>query len=275
VDLLTVSKDDSLTGKACSPNMYRITTSGGMDSVATTSLLPDLAPKKWAVLATDFLTGHSAAQQFAQQAKRHGKKIVSMQFAPLGTTEFGSYITKIKDSGAEALYVQESGADGVAFVKQAQQFNLFKTVKTVLAFSTISEPVFPAMGNTILGWYDKVNYASTFDNTQNKAFVGEWQKRNGTKPWFIPADNFIGAQFLFQAVRKAKSVDVAKVKAAMNDLSIDTVAGSLRMRPDDHQALRDAFVGQIQQDGDGLGWKIVKSVPAAQTTPKPDEACHL
>ena len=108
---------------------------------------------------TDSLTGHTAAEQFAAEAKKSGKEIVSTQFDPHGTTEYGSYITKIKSSGADSLYVFASGADGVAFVKQADQFKLFDQVKTVVGFSTFSEPVFPAMGNTIDGFYNNLNYS--------------------------------------------------------------------------------------------------------------------
>src|SRR4051794_3354435 len=124
VDIVSMSKDDSLTGTSCSPNLFRTTISSGMDVNATSKILGTLPAKKWALLMTDSITGHTAAKEFAAEAGKNGKQIVSTQFDPMGTTEYGSYITKIKSSGADALYVFASGADGVAFVKQADQFKL-------------------------------------------------------------------------------------------------------------------------------------------------------
>jgi ABC-type branched-subunit amino acid transport system substrate-binding protein len=275
VDIVSMSKDDSLTGSVCSPNLFRTTISSGMDVTATAKVLADLPAKRWALLMSDILTGHTAAKQFTAEAAKHGKEIVSTQFDPLGTTEYGSYITKIKDSGADALYVFASGADGVAFVKQAEQFKLFDQVKTVVGFSTVSEPVFDAMGDTILGFYNNLNYSWNFDNALNKTFAASYEKKYGTKPWFIPAENYIAAQFLFNAVRKAKSVDVEKVKTAMNGLSFDTISGPFEMRAGDHQAVRDTFVGQIVDESGQKGWKVIKTVPSGETTPTASGDCTM
>jgi ABC-type branched-subunit amino acid transport system substrate-binding protein len=275
VNIVSMSKDDSLTGSACSPNLFRTTISSGMDVSATSKVLADLPGKRWALLMSDILTGHTAAEQFAAQAKKSGKEIVSTQFDPLGTTEYGSYITKIKSSGADSLYVFASGADGVAFVKQADQFKLFDQVKTVVGFSTFSEPVFPAMGDSIDGFYNNLNYSWNFDNPLNKTFAASYEKKYGEKAWFIPAENYIAAQFLFNAVRKAKTTDVDEVKAAMNGLSFDTISGPFEMRAGDHQAVRDTFVGEIVQDGTDKGWKVVKTVPPTETTPNASGDCRM
>jgi ABC-type branched-subunit amino acid transport system substrate-binding protein len=275
INIATVPKDDSLTGKACSPNMFRITTAAGMDAAAIPSLLPTLPQKKWAIMALDILIGHSAADAFKKEAAASGKQVVSTQFAPLGTTDFGSYITKIKRSGADALFVLESGADAVAFVKQGDQFKLFDQTKSVVTQSMLAQPLFKAMGNSIVGWYEGGSYVQAIDNPKNKAFVDAWRKKYGSQLWNVPGDSYIGAQFLFEAVRKAKSIDVDKVKAAMNDLSLDTVAGRLTMRPQDHQALRPTYMGQIEKQGDQLGWKVVQTVPPDKTSPAPNADCKM
>jgi branched-chain amino acid transport system substrate-binding protein len=278
INILNINKDDEVTGKACSANMYRVTTSASMDLTAEGQLLPQLAPKKWAVLVIDIATGHTAAQLFTQQASKYGKQVVSTQFAPLGTTDFGSYISKIKSSGADGLYVLESGADGIAFFNQAKQFALFSQIKKVLAYSTLNEPSFAALGKTVTGMYDKVNYTWTLDNPLNKTFVPAYEKAYGTKPWFIPADAYISAEFLFAAVEKAHSIDVPAVQAAMNGLSFNSIAGPVQMRAQDHQALRTVWVGQVVPQPGGwsnLGWKLVVTAPPSSTSPAPDPACKL
>jgi branched-chain amino acid transport system substrate-binding protein len=278
VDIVGMSKDDSLTGSACSPNLYRTTISSQMDVTATSSILSTLPAKRWAIVGSDILTGHSAADSFTKAAKASGKQVVSTQFPALGTTDFGSAITKVLSSGADGLYLFASGADGVAFVTQAKQFKLFNKIKTVVGFSTFSEPTFKPMGKSIVGFYNNLNYSWNFDNPQNKAFAAAYEQQFGEKPAFIPAENYIAAQFLFEAVRKAKSVDIAKVKAAMDDLSFDSISGNVKMRGADHQAVRDTYVGQIvAQPGGvaGMGWKVVRTVTPDKTTPTASPDCKM
>jgi ABC-type branched-subunit amino acid transport system substrate-binding protein len=277
LNIITVSKDDSLTGKTCSPNMFRTTTSAGMDFKAVPALLSDLPVKKWAIMSLDILTGHTGAEEFAKAAKENGQEVVSTQFSPLGTTEFGSFITKIDRSGADGLFVLQSGADAVAFVTQGKQFKLFDKMKSVVTHSMLAEPLFPALGDTIKDWYAPLSYITAVDNAKNTEFKAAWEKKYGadSKLWFVPGDAYLGAQFLFEAVRKAKSIDPEKVKVAMNGLTMDTIAGPYTMRAEDHQALRATYVGQVTQDGDALGWKIGTTVTPDATSPQPNPECKM
>src|SRR5690606_21663212 len=131
---------------------------------------------RWAIQAVDYATGHSAAEKFRAAAAAVGKEIVLEQFAPLNTSDFGSYITKILESGADAVFAVEYGADGVAFVKQAEQFGLTDRLQTVLGFNMVSEPLFETLGDTIVGFYNNVGYDIDADNPLNTAFVESYTK---------------------------------------------------------------------------------------------------
>jgi branched-chain amino acid transport system substrate-binding protein len=270
-----MSKDDSLTGKLCSPNAFRTAVSIGMDGAAIASTLDKLPAQKWAIQATDYLNGHTAAELFAAAAKKAGKQVVLTQFAPLNTTEFGSYITKLKGSGADGLFAQEQGSDGVAFINQGTQFKLFDQFKAIVGSNMVSEPLFKALGDKVVGFYNNLTYTPNIDNAANTKFVAAWKAKNGENPYYIHGDNYLTAQFLFEAVKKAKSVDPAKVKAAMDNLSMDSIVGPIRMRPEDHQLLRETYLGQIVKTSGGLGWKVVAAVPPDQTTPNPNSDCKL
>ena len=110
-----------------------------MDVNAITATLKELPAKTWAIQAVDFSTGHTSAEKFKAAAEAAGKKVgAGTERTPLNTTEFCSDITKIKNAGADALFAVEYGADGIAFVNQAAQFNLFDQLKTVLGFNMVS-----------------------------------------------------------------------------------------------------------------------------------------
>jgi ABC-type branched-subunit amino acid transport system substrate-binding protein len=267
-----LGKDDALTGAGCSPNAFRAVQSTSMDINAITATLSKLPAKTWAIQAVDFSTGHTSAANFKKAAEAAGKKVVIEQFAPLNTTEFGSYITKLKAAKADGLFAVEYGADGVAFVNQGAQFKLFDQYKTVLGFNMVSEPLFKTLGPKVVGFYNNLGYDRASDDPLNKAFVEGFTAKEGSAPYYVEADNYLSAQVLFEAVKKAKSVDPAKVKAAMNGLSFDSIAGQVTMGKD-HQLVRPSYVGQVVDDAGEMSWKVIAEADGSKTRPAPDAAC--
>lgn len=271
----STAKDDSLIGSACQANSFHIVQTDTMDINGLAKSLAKMPGDKWAIQAEDYETGHTAAKVFAAAAKAAGKTVVLTQYAPLNTTDFGSYITKLKNSGADAVFAVEYGADGVAFVKQAEQFNLTKQLRTVLGFNMVSEPLFPVLGKGIVGYYNNVGYDVHGDNALNKKFVADYTAKYGSAPYYVPADNFLAAETLFAGIKKAGSTDPAKVSAALDDLSFDSIDGTVEMRGADHQLLRPSYLGQVVEQGGQMAFKLIASAPASETAPTPSSDCHL
>ncbi|KQZ75665.1 MULTISPECIES: ABC transporter substrate-binding protein [unclassified Nocardioides] len=268
-----LGKDDALVGEQCSKNAFHVVQTSSMDITGLASSISELAGDKWAIMAVDYATGHSAAKKFKAAAEAEGKEVVLEQFAPLNTTDFGSYITKIKDSGADAVFAVEYGADGVAFVQQADQFNLDKQLKTVLGFNMVSEPLFKTLGNSIAGYYNNVGYDVDGDNALNKEFVAAYTEDHGSAPYYVPADNFLSAETLFAGIEKAGSTDPAKVADALQDLSFDSIVGNVTLRGADNSLMRDSYLGEVVKAGNGLKFKILTNSSPDVTTPEPDSAC--
>src|SRR5829696_3041646 len=267
-----LGKDDALTGKQCSPNAFRAVQSNTMDVNAIAATIAKLPAKKWAIQAVDYSTGHSAANTFKAAVEKAGGQVVLESYAPLNTTEFGSYITKLKGADADGLFAVEYGADGVAFINQGEQFKLFDKYKTVVGFNMVSEPLFEPLGDKIVGFYNNLGYDVGSDNPKNQAFVEGYKKANGSDPYYVVADNYIAAQLLFEAVKKAKSVDPAKVKAALPGLSFESIEGPVTVG-EDGQLVRPSHVGKVVKKGGGLGWEVVSTTPGEETRPEPDPAC--
>ncbi len=265
----SLGKDDALIGEQCSPYAVHVVQSSSMDINGLANSLDELPGEKWAIQAVDYATGHSAAEKFRDAAEAAGKEIVLEQFAPLNTTDFGSYITKIKSSGADAVFAVEYGADGVAFVQQADQFNLDKQLETVLGFNMVSEPLFETLGDTIVGYYNNVGYDVAGDNESNQEFVEAYTADHSEAPYYVPADNYLAAQTLFAAIEEAGSADPADVSEAIADLSLDSIVGEVTVRAEDHQVLRDSYLGQVAEGDGGLAFDVLSNSTPDVTTPSP------
>jgi ABC-type branched-subunit amino acid transport system substrate-binding protein len=278
LDFNATAKDNFLTGAQCSANTFNVVQSATMDVTAVGQALSKLPAKKWAIIAEDYSTGHDEATGFTAAVRKAGGTVVKTVFAPLNTTDFGSYISQLKSSGADGLFAAEFGADGVAFVNQAAQFGLTKTIPTFIGFNTVSEPLFPVLGSKIVGFYNNIGYVHQQTTGSNAQFASAWKAKYGSDPYYVEADNYVAAQTLFAGVKKANSVDPQKVKAALNGLTFDSIDGTVTMRAGDHQLLRPSYVGQVVKahgGAGGLGWKIISSSPASVTTPSPNSACHM
>lgn len=269
----SLGKDDALRGADCNPNAFHVVQSNGMDIAALADTLSTLPGDRWAIQAVDYSTGHHAAEAFTAAAAQAGKSVVATQFAPLGTTDFGTYISQIASSGADALFAVEFGADGVAFVNQAAQFNLPATLRTVLGFNMVSEPLFPALGDKVAGFVNNVGYDVAADNPLNAQFVRGFEERFDALPYYVHADNYLAARMLFAAIEKAGSAEPAQVRDALADLTFDSIAGTVTMRGADHQLVRPSYVGQVERTDAGLGFTLLTEVPGARTTPSADPAC--
>jgi branched-chain amino acid transport system substrate-binding protein len=274
----STAKDNFLTGAQCSANTVNVVQSAKMDTTQIGQSLSKLPAKKWAIIAEDYSTGHDSAAGFAAAVKKSGGTVVKTIYAPLNTTDFGSYISQLTSSGADGVFAVEYGADGVAFVNQAAQFGLLKKVKTFVGFNTVSEPLFPVLGSKIKGFYNNIGYVHQQNDPLNKTFAAQWKAKFGSDPYYVEADEYLAAEALFAAVKKAHSVDPAAVKTALKGLSFDSIDGPVSIRPGDMQVLRPSNLGQVvPQPGGagGLGWKVISSAPASVTTPSADPSCHI
>lgn len=276
IEINALGKDPALTAENCTPNHFRVVQNTAMDVRALEATIADLPGDKWAIQAVDNVNGRSSAEFFRAAAEAAGKEIVYEGFSPLGTTEYGTYITQIQDSGADALFTVEQGASAVAFTQQLDQFDALGQFQTVLGFNAYSEPLFPALGDTIEGFYNNVGYVNSDPNPLNVAFVEAWEAKNGEKPYYVIADNYLGAQTLFEAIKAAGSSDVEAVKTALRGLTFESFAGPVTMRGEDGQMIRPTYVGKLVKGADGnIGWEIVATVPGDQVIGEVSADCKL
>jgi branched-chain amino acid transport system substrate-binding protein len=275
VALNHVGQAGNLVGEACSSNGFTTVQSTDVNIKAMSGALSQIPGKKWAFLNADYATGHDVAAEFKEAVEKNGGEIVSNQFAPLGTTDFGSQITKIKDSGADAVLLSIYGADLTAFTNQAAQYKLDDKVKTVVGISAITENLFPALGEKIKGWYGNVLYDVNADNEANKKFVEGYSAKYNEKPYYFPANAYIAAQALFAAVTKAGSTNPENVRDALSGLTFDSLNGQVTMRPQDHRLISPVYAAQVVDNEDGMAWKTFLTVPASDLELPPNPECKL
>ena len=257
--------DASMTADAFVPNFFRGNPSGPTEARLLSLYIKDSGLKKFYAIGMDYSWGHSTVAAFEQEMKRNNIEFVGKVFAPTGTRDFSSYITKIRQSGADGLMMVQSGDDANAFMTQAAQYRLGDKVKmftTLIELSTIK-----AVGEASKGVIGTMRYMSTYDDPVNKTFVDMFTKEIKETPDWNDGEQWKALQFIATAIKKANTTKSTDLIKALDGMELDTVKGKASFRACDHQSMEDGFVVQVDKVGNALLPVLVKKYPADQITP--------
>lgn len=271
----TINKTDKLTGDSCQPRVFRVNRPDMADAATVRPWLATRKEDKWAIMANDIAWGRNSGGSFGASAKSLGKQIVVENYAPAGANDFAPYIQKIKDAGANGVWVALAGRDALNFANQAKQLGLLEKVTTA-GVSFVTDNTVDVLGDVAKGIYGIVNYSSTLNTPENRKFVEDWRKAYpGTEPSNFEGETYIGMQVLLQSIRKANSATPADLAKVMPGMEFQTILGKQRMRKEDHQLEAPNFFGVVNQSGGKLRPVIQNTVPAAQALPAPDGSCKM
>lgn len=229
-----------LTAEKFVPNFFRANTSGPMGARTIALYLKDAPAKTFYAIGLDYAWGHSSVAVFEKEIQRMGKDFVGKVFAPTGTKDYSTYITKIRQANPGALYVALTGDDGTAFYQQAAQFKLGEKIPMVTELVDILN--LKPTGDATLGLVGSTRYTFTYDIPDNRAFVQRFQKAVGEVPDTFDGEQYQGLQVLFTGMEKAKSTETGALVKALEGLELTSVKGKLVVRECDHQAAQQGFV---------------------------------
>jgi branched-chain amino acid transport system substrate-binding protein len=262
----TINKADELTGSKCVPRVFRVNTQSAMDAATVKPWIAQRKENKWAIIGADIAWGRGSGKLFHEAVQSLGKQIVAELYTPATTNDFAPYIEQIKKSGAEGVWVALAGRDAINFAQQAKQFGLINSV-TVAGVSFTTDGTVRTLGEAAKGIYGIINYSSTLDTPENKAFVKAWNAKHKTPPTNFEGETYVGMQVIFQAVQAANSVKPDDVAKALAGHEFDTVFGKLTIRAADHQLLKPNYFGVVEAV-DGVLRPVVKTtVSAADVAP--------
>jgi branched-chain amino acid transport system substrate-binding protein len=245
-DAIFVSGDNGdgrLTGESLVPNFFRPNVSGPMGTRAVSLYLRDSPMKNFYGLGMDYAWGHNSMEVFESECKRAGKNFSGAVFSPMGTKDFSTYITRIRQAGTDGVYLVLSGDDFAAFLSQAKQYRLGDKVQ--LLAELVDQMTINATGDAAVGLVGGSRYPYTYDNPDNKAFVAAWQAEHHTLPDMFEGDQYQSCVVLQAGIEKAGNIEAAKLRVALEGLEVDSIKGRVNIRACDHQGEQQGFVIKV------------------------------
>ena len=273
---------DSITGKDCKWNVYRVCNTTRMEANSVTDLLFNKYGKKWHFITPDYAFGHTLYDACAANLKKLGGTITGNELTPLGTSDFSAYLIKARAANPDVLLLLPQGSDMVNCLKQIVQFGINKQIHVAGTQQELesleSLPPEARIGIWMFEWYWKQ------PNTPHLAeFVADVRKRTDGKvptarTWF----GFTSVYTYALVANREKTLDAQKLAQALGDFElppeIKLQPNKVYYRKGDHQLMTSAFVGEAQSKGsDPEDLFQVNEIVAGDKTAPPvaDTGCTL
>ena len=263
----SINGDGRLTAESLVPNFFRANTSGPMGTRVISLYLRESKMKSFFALGMDYAWGHNSVQVFEDELKRAKREFAGKMFSPTGTKDFSTYITKIRNSGADGLFMVLAGDDNNAFLSQAKQYRLGE--RMTLMTEQLELTSVKAVGDAAIGLIASSRYPFTYDHPANNAFVAAYQKEHNAVPDQFEGEAYHGLVALVAGIEKAKSIEADAIRVALEDMEIDSIKGKVKLRKCDHQGAQQGFVVKVANKS---GYPhavpdILQTFPADQVTP--------
>jgi urea transport system substrate-binding protein len=203
------------------------------------------------LVGSDYVFPRTANKIIKAYAEAQGMKVVGEDYAPLGSTEFGTIVNKVKEAGADAVFNTLNGDSNVAFFKEYKSAGLTAKSLPVLSVSIAEEEVKSIGTQYLEGQLTAWNYYQTTPGAANKKFVAAYQAAYGKdKPTSDPMEAaYISVYLWKEMVEKAGSFDVAKVKAASDGIELDAPEGKVTVDGATQHVRKTARIGKVGTDG--------------------------
>jgi branched-chain amino acid transport system substrate-binding protein len=274
---------DTITGKDCKWNVYRVCNTTTMEANSICSTLFEKYGKKWHFITPDYAYGHTLQTATVADLQKLGGTSTGAELTPLGTTDFSAFLIKARAANPDVILVLVQGSDMVNCLKQITQFGLNAQVHVAGLQQELESleamPPEARIGVWMFEWYWKQpGVAAVAD------FVADIRKVNGGKVatarhWF----GFTSVQTLAGVANQEKTLDSLKLAKALGNFALPP---EVRLQPNkcyyregDHQLMTSAFIGEAQSEGkddpEDL-FRVDKIIAGDQNAPPEDQTgCKL
>src|SRR6202049_3888612 len=274
---------DSITGKDCHWNVFRVCNTTRMEANSVSDLLFSKYGKKWHFITPDYAFGHTLYDACAANLKKLGGTVPGNELTPLGTTDFSAYLIKARAAQPDVLLLLVQGSDMINCLKQIVQFGINKQIHVAGTQQELESleglPPEARIGIWMFEWYWKQAGVPSVAE-----FVAEIRKRNGGKVptarhWF----GYTSAMTFALVANREKTLDSLQLARALGDFELPP---EVKLQPNkcyyrkgDHQLMTSAFIGEAVSNGkddpEDL-FRVDQVVPGDKTSPAETETgCTL
>ncbi|HEV2575328.1 MAG TPA: ABC transporter substrate-binding protein [Beijerinckiaceae bacterium] len=276
--MLTSAGSADFTGKACAPDnsvhwvydTYQIGKTIGQ-------AVPQLG-NKWFFITADYAFGIALEQGVTAAIKPAGATVVGSVRAPLGTTDFSSFVLQAQASKADVVALNNGGDDGINSMKAVREFGLLAGGMKVAALGL---DALPALKSASLEVAQGSMFATTWYpeiNPEAQAFMKKFIERRKTAPGPFQVGTYSAVLNYLKAVQATNSTDPKTVIAKMRATPVKDAFTNNGVLRADGRMVHDVYLVQVKSPQESKSeWdmlKVIKEMKGEDVfRPLSDNAC--
>ncbi len=253
---------DAATGERCTPYLTRVSFTNASPSTSMGQWLAGQGVKTAYTLAPDYAAGHDSMGAFKEAFEAGGGKVIGQEFTPFQKTQdFGPYLAKAKESGADALYVFYAGGEAISFLKQYDSFGM-KQAMPLYGSGFLTSPLYVnAAGSAAEGVFASLHYVPTVENEANAKFVEDFKAKYGHVPSEYAVQGYDAGRAIAQAAQGG-ATDRAALARALPEVDLSgSPRGPVSIDPATHNIIQNMYIYEtVAGEGDGLTQKVIGTV---------------
>ena len=221
------------------------------------------AAKRFFLLGTDYVYPRTTNKILRAFLISRGvaEKDIEEVYTPFGHSDYQTIVANIKKfsaGGKTAVVSTINGDSNVPFYKELANQGLEATDVPVVAFSVGEEELRGIDTKPLVGHLAAWNYFQSVENPVNSAFVDKWKtyaKAKGLPGADKAVTNdpmeatYVGIHMWAQAVEKAGTTDVDKVRQALYGQTFAAPSGYTLTMEKNHHLHKPVMIGEVQEDG--------------------------
>ena len=242
----------------CNRYLFSFNTVPNQELEKLLPVMKDNAGSSFYMVGADYVWPQKMFETAETIIKGMGGTVAGKEFSPFGVKDFTPVVRRIKDSGAKVLVFALPGADGITFIRQAEEFGLLKDV--TVAFLGFGELYLGAFGEgKAQNMWVAVPFLQSLPSEGAKTFVEKAKKIAGdatpiSQYVFTHYNSLIAAK---AALEKSGKIDGEALVDGLEGLTIDSPTGKVTIGKDHHVTL-EMFLAKTE----GPGLRAVKNLGA-------------
>jgi urea transport system substrate-binding protein len=205
---------------------------------------------RWYLIGSDYVYPRSVFDITKELLTEEGAEVIGEDYAPLGTTEFGTQIDRIAQAQPDLVFSYIVGPDAIAFSLQAAEGGQLEGIP--LSGSAHFRPVqFSGLGQVSVGTLLVDHYSEADENPENEEFVQAFREAYNFEDQIdaIAADTYSTIQIIKAAAEEAGSIEPDAFLGAAEGLEVATPKGTVVLDPDNHVLRQHIYLERITEDG--------------------------
>jgi branched-chain amino acid transport system substrate-binding protein len=220
----------------------------------------DAGYKTMDMITSDYAGGHGFMNGVRMGFESKKGKIVQEVFPPVGTADFGPYLTALKPADCVSYFVPNT-AESSRVIVQYREFGIKMPLLVTTLDGDIPEHVMKELGNKVIGLKGQASYIWQREDPVNKKWVQAMQKRFGRMPGGIEQNSYALASVILAGLKATggnESFD--KLWPVVVKMKMQTPQGPLSFTPEG-VAITDGYIVEGKVIKGRYLWDPIKVYP--------------